>query len=250
MKFAACILALFLASPAVADTYFGGIEDAAGSHGFEGTGDFNDLIFSITGDVTVNAPGAAFRSLTPKMANESGSLYFGNRSLDGADFNIAYCLLGDGSCHIAVTPSSVQYLAEQQGAAPMGIEFHAIGAVTFGLLLKETSNYNGDTLGWYDPADPADLHMIFAGPTSTSTSATVMLNGDFVLFSGNGLGQFYSSVAAANVGESTTQQHFALFQETAPVAAPEPASLLLVGFALIAMILPWIKISRAKDGRE
>jgi hypothetical protein len=231
IKWSLCPIALMLAAPLFADTLYGGLEDYAGNQGYEKWGDFNDMVYSLSGDISVNAPSAQFNDLTPSMVNENGSLYFDQHSLDGSDYNIGYCVLDLGSCHLPVALGAMRYLATASGAAPLGITFHANGPVSFSLLLQVTSGT--DTLGWYDPANPGDLHFLFNGPGSTGATVTINMNGDFVLFSQNSLGQFYSSIAAANLNESVSQQHFALFEDPPPATAAEPATMFLVGLTLI-----------------
>jgi hypothetical protein len=230
-------LVLLIAAPLYADTFYGGLEDYAGNTGYEKWGDFNDMVYSLSGDITVSAPGAQFNDLTPSMLNEGGGLYFDQHSLDGPEYNIGYCVLDIGSCHLPVALGSMRDLATSGGGAPLGITFHADGPVTFSLLLEVSAGANQNTLGWYDPTDPTNLHLIFAGPDVAGSSVTVNLNGDFVLFSQNALGQFYSSVASANLNESPDQQHFAIFQDPPPASAvPEPRSLLMVGLALMGLV--------------
>src|SRR5450432_2757846 len=72
----------------------GGIEDYAGGSITEGHGDFNDLMFKMTGDISAIAPSAAFHALAPGMVDESGTIFWGQHSGDGADYNFGYCATG------------------------------------------------------------------------------------------------------------------------------------------------------------
>jgi hypothetical protein len=98
------------------------------------------------------------------------------------------------------------------------------------LIFEKTSNINGNTVGWYDPSNPTVLHQILTGQEGTGASAVFTPSGIFALYSSDSLGQIYSSVAAANQGESLTQQHFALL--VSPV--PEPGTGRLAGIVLAA----------------
>jgi hypothetical protein len=217
----------------------GGVEDWAGSTPIEGKGDFNDLMFQMSGNFSVLAPLGGL--LTPGMVNESGAIFWDQQSYDGSDYNFGYCVTGWGDCTVpGVAAGPLDYFAGQGGAAPINELFQASGPVTLMLLMKETSNYNVDNLGWYDPAHPGVLHQIFAGPDGMGTSVIFTPSSVFALYSSNGMGQIYSSVAAGNVGESTTQQHFALLQ----VETPEPGAMYLTGAALAVCAVFWM--SRAK----
>ncbi len=207
----------------------GGIEDYSGGSTIEGHGDYNDLVFEITGNISAIAAQAGFRSLAPSMVDESGTIFWDQHSLDGADYNLGYCVTGLGNCVVAGLPvGSLNYLAGPGGAAPMSELFQASGPITMNLLFEKTSNMDKNTLGWYDPANPGVLHQIFAGPDGTGTSVTFTPSGTFALYSTNGWGPFYSSVAADNQQESATVQHFA-FLEVQPTETPEPGTGVLAG---------------------
>jgi hypothetical protein len=211
----------------------GGIEDYAGGSVTEGHGDFNDLMFQMAGNLSVIAQSAGFSALTANMVNESGTIFWDQHSGDGADYNFGYCAKGLGNCTVPGLPSGpLNYLAGPGGAAPLSEFFQASGAVTVNLLAEITSNRDRNTLGWYDPAHPNVLHQIFTGPDSAGASVTFTPSEIFALYSSNGLGQFYSSVAADNQQESGTQQHFA-FLETAQVETPEPGTGALAGIVLM-----------------
>jgi hypothetical protein len=122
--------------------------------------------------------------------------------------------------------------------------FQATGEITAMLLAEETCISTLNTLGWYDPSNPTVLHQIFAGADSSGAVATFTPTGTFALYSTNGIGQFYSSDASANVNESATQQHFALLEGV----IPEPGTGGLAGAVLAAA---WLgKILRNKMRRK
>src|ERR1700691_1429323 len=89
---------LAAAQGGMAATIIGGLEDSPGSSGFEKNGDFNDMIFEMSGNVTIDAPGGVFNNLTSAVVNQSGTVFWDNRSGDGPDMNVGYCLLGEATC--------------------------------------------------------------------------------------------------------------------------------------------------------
>jgi hypothetical protein len=211
------------------------VEDQRGASPVEANGDFNDLMFQISGSLSVLAPMGGM--LTPGMVDESGAIFWDQNSYDGSDYNFGYCVTGLGNCHVSgIAPGPFEYFAGPGGSAPLSEMFEASGPVTFLLLAKETSNSQVDNLGWFDPSSPGVLHPIFAGPDSIGTSITFVPSPLFALYSTNGLGQFYASMAADNLQESTTQQHFALVEQASSTNTPEPATFWLAGGAL-AMLL-------------
>ena len=212
---------------------YGGLEDTPGSTGVENMGDYNDLVFKMTGDFTTLAQGAQLSPLTPSMINESGDIYWNQHSLDGSDYNLGYCVLGGGNCPYVGTPDATySYLAGKDGSAPASILFNTEGPVTINYLLSVTSGAN--SLGWYDPSDPTVLHPLFSPSSGPGASITFMPSSVFALYSQNVLGQTFSSIAAANIGESATQQHFAFIDDPpGPSQAPEPATFYMMAAGLI-----------------
>ncbi len=231
--FMLAVLALLglMAGPAAAESIIlGGIEDHPGSTTFEGDGDFNDLIFSLLGNVSVLAPSAQQMALNSSDVNQSGTTFFDNNSLDGNDKNFGYCALEGGTCTVGDSTGPLDYIATASGAAADSELFQATGVITATLLIKETSIANLDTLGWYDPTNPGVFHQIFAGSDSSGTVVTFTPSAIFALYSSNGVGDWYSSVTSDNVNDSSTQQHFAL----AEGVVPEPGTGGLAGAILAA----------------
>jgi hypothetical protein len=233
------IAATFAGTAAGDALIYGGLEDHPGMSGIEGHGDYNDLIFSMRGNLNFLAPGGSFYNLTKDLVDESGTVYWGQPSSDGEDMNFGYCLTGGGNCAVSHrTTLPLQYLATQDGGDPASILFQAQGIVTIELLTTITAGVN--TLGWFDPNSPAILHPIFGGTDPLGTVVTFAPSGTFGLYSGNVLGQVYSSVAGWNINEATDHQHFAFAQAISTV--PEPGS---ASFALLALGILWIR-SRAQ----
>lgn len=205
-----------------AGTLLGGLEDTPGTTGYESNGDFNDLMFSLSGNFTVNAPGGVFNSITPGLVNEDGTPFWDHLSQDGTGMNVGYQLLSGPFA------AGLQYLANPDSTAVSSVTFTATSDVTISYLGGIT--VNTDTFGWYSLSDPTTLHQLFTSGNSNGDSAIISPSGDFALYATDGWGQTYSSVAASNVGDSTTQQHFAFFDP--PAIVPEPASFALTGAGL------------------
>jgi hypothetical protein len=212
-------------------TIYGGLEDTPGSTGYEKNGDFNDLIFEITGDVSIVAPGGIYNDLTASVVNESGTIFWDNPSLDAPNSNVGYMLLGDPLL------GDIQYLAMPNGGSVNSVTFDATGTVTVTLLGGIA--WNADTLGWYDPADAGPnvvIHQLIGSPDTAGESFSFNLNGDFALYSQDGQGQVYSSISSDNVNESGLQQHFAFFtdpQGTVPEAST--GALTAIGVGLLGL---------------
>jgi hypothetical protein len=235
--FFSSLVLFFLGSTASAGSIlYGGLEDYAGGAGIEKNGDFNDLVFKMAGDITVVSPDAAFSPLTSSMIDESGNIYWDQRSLDGPKYNLGYCVLGGGSCP-TLGPSDVSYesIAGAGGTAPTSILFDAQGPITIDYALRMTAGSN--SLGWYDPSNPSVLHPIFSSSNGPGTSVVFTPSGVFALYSVNVFGQFFSTAAAANVGESATQQHFAFISDPPNSAAPEPKTTALISVGLVVLFL-------------
>jgi hypothetical protein len=227
------IAVLLAAAPAgMAATIVGGLEDWPGSSGLEKNGDFNDLIFEITGNVSIDAPGGIFSNLSPAVVNQTGTVFWDNPSGDGPDMNIGYLLLNDPAF------PNLQYLAMPGGGSVNDVTFDATGTVTVTLTVLGGITANpGNTLGWYDLDDPGVLHQLAAvPPNSTGETVSFTPGGAFALYSTNGLGQVYSSVSANNVGESPNQQHFAFFEpQSSNVPEPSTGVLSGIGAALLGL---------------
>jgi hypothetical protein len=221
---------LAAASTGKASVFIGAVEDAAGSSGIEKNGDFNDVIFEITGNLSIDAPGGLFSNLSPAVVNQTGTVFWDNPSGDGPDLNIGFLLTSDA----ALQP--LQYLATPSGGSVNNVTFEATGTVTLTVLGGITGN-PGNTLGWYDLASPGTLHELTAVPPSSSgETVSFTPDGAFALYSTDGLGQVYSSVSASNVDESPAQQHFAFFElQTSNVPEPSTFALAGAGVALLGL---------------
>ena len=226
------LVAVWLAAAPVgmAATILGGLEDWYGNSGLEKNGDFNDVIFEITGNVSIDASCGVFNNLTPAVVNENGTVFWDNPSGDGRDMNIGYMLMNDPSLQ------GLQYLAAPGGGSVNEVTFDATGTVTLTVLGGITAN-QGNTLGWYDLGTPGALNPLGAvPPDSAGETISFTPGGTFALYSADGWGQVYSSVSASNVEESPNQQHFAFFVEPSnQVPEASTAALTGIGVALLGL---------------
>ncbi len=143
------ILAAALAAPTFATTSFlGGVEDYPGMSPVEQNGDYNDLIFRLTGNVSVIAPDASFFALTSNIVNQSGGIFWDHPTIDGPEENLGFCALRDGNCPIqSQLLDQFAYLALTGGGAPLSVLFQADGAVTLDLLLELSAGSQGNIAG-------------------------------------------------------------------------------------------------------
>ena len=204
-----------------------GLEDNPGSSGYERNGDFNDTIFELTGNFTILAPGGVFSSLTAGVVNQNGTVFWDNPSIDGADMNAGYLLLDNPAF------KNLEYLATPQGGS-VNVTFDAAGPVTLTYLGGITANIQLNTLGWYNTSSPDIDHPLVAWPDSPGESVTFYPDGQFALYSSDGRGQVYSSMAPLNIEESGMQQHFAFFEPCCwpPPQVPEASTAALTGIGV------------------
>lgn len=214
---------------ASATTIVGAVEDNPGSSGYERNGDFNDLIFEMTGNFSIIAPGGVLSPLTPSVVNQNGTVFWDNPSLDGPDLNPGYLLVNDPSF------PGLEYLATSSGGSVNSVMFDGAGTITVTYLEGITAYQKTDSLGWYSVANPSSLNQLIPGGSTDGYTTTFTANGDFDLYLSNGQGQIYSSVAASNIGECGTQQHFAFFEEPSSVPEPSTEALTGLGVALLGI---------------
>ncbi len=237
---------LATASRGVASEIIGGLEDTPGSSTYEKNGDFNDMIFEMTGNVTIDAPGGVFNNLTAGVVNQTGTVFWDNDSGDGPDMNIGYCL-DEAKCSLAGAPvGALQYLATSSGGSVDNITFDATGTVTFELLAA-LSDDKKDMLGWYSLADPNVRNLLIPASDSAGETVSFTPDGAFALYSTDGDGQLYSSISASNVNESPDQQHFAFFEPAGIAAVPEPSTAVLMGLGVA--LLGFGSLRRKKQGK-
>jgi hypothetical protein len=220
---------LLLTSPIFATTYWGGFEDVNSP---SADYDYNDLVYSITGDtLTLNSAGSLFAK--PAVLNAgagasglSGSPFWNNTSLDGAGGrNVGFCIYGGGACGAGFAPGD-RYLATGTGPGGSANDVFfsvasAISTVTAQVALSITANT--DALGW-QLVGGGPIHLFGSGVQGPITFTP---GGNFVLVGVVTGGPTFTSNTAASDGVS----HFAFF---APASVPEPSTVGLLGFALLA----------------
>jgi hypothetical protein len=127
--------------------------------------------------------------------------------------NVGNCLLSTAACGIANAPGAIPYWGLSSGAADPSFTFVDTGSGDHAALEIELAGNAGiNEFGWYDPADPKDLHVIFTGPDSVSNggSATFAPSATYGFwFTGSEGTYFTQSTLGTDLG-----QHFAVFAES------------------------------------
>ena len=218
-----------------AATIIGGVEDGPGINITEGLGDFNDMVFSISGNIGIIGNGT-LAALTSGIVNENGSPFWDNRSNDGAVSNIGYCLLRNGLCNISPDPgfTNLQYFSNGGNAVNSVTFSYGGGGELVNLYYEGGLLANVNTLGYYNLSNPTNLIQLFPGLAGPGSSVSFTPTGDFGLYFTTSGGVQYNSQANLNIIESGTQQHFAFFTSGTPPtvtpgggggAVPEPATM-------------------------
>lgn len=219
--------------------YYGGLEDIVGNTGVEKNGDYNDLLFKLTGPnlTLVSGDGQWFTMIAP---NEDGSPYWDNVSADGSHMGVGYCLTRTGGCLALAAPAgpNLQYLALPGGSGqPLNFSFTSIGQDAAAFLLEISALSSNNTIGWYDTTDPLNRGVIFSGAQTSGASATFTPSASFGLWAYNGSSEFRSQTALGSVDQR--QQHIAMFQVPGQqdVTTPEPASFVMLGAGLVLVAM-------------
>ncbi|HEY7306552.1 MAG TPA: PEP-CTERM sorting domain-containing protein [Bryobacteraceae bacterium] len=235
---------LLLTLPAGASTYFAGFEDTVGTQ--HGDNDYNDLVFSISGQNLTLVSGGTWYT-KPALGTNNGAPFWNHDSYDGSKLNVGYCIYGGGNCGTgAGLDPSASYLASSNGKSMGNVYFSADGTVSGEVDAKFSRDY--DRLGWYSVSDPHSIHW-FSNADSAGDVFSFTPGGYFGLVAssdnGSWLGQnFYSQDC---YGTQDDDSHFAFFAdppETFRAEAPEPGQAGLLAIGLIGLGLVLKKKSR------
>lgn len=221
--------AALLTTPAFATTYWGGFEDTSGSGADY---DYNDLIFSITGDslllhtttgVWFNRASAGVLNMGAGANGLAGTPFWNNTSLDGpGGKNVGFAIYGGGALNggVGLAPGD-QYLATATGTSVNDVYFSVNGDVSEQVAISVTAAT--DALGWQLRSGGA-IHLFAPG---VQGPVTFTPGGDFVLI-GNVASP--ATTFASNAAAADGVSHFAFFGPS----VPEPSSIGLLGFALLS----------------
>lgn len=225
-KWTLAAAALLMAVPTWASTYYGGFEDTVGSRYVSSDYDYNDLVFSITGQNLTLISGGTWYS-KPTLGS-SDTPFWNNNSYDGSKRNVGYCIYGGGNCGAGLDPSAL-YLASRNKQSVGDVYFSVNGSLTGQIDIKYANDQN--LLGWYSVSDP--YHSIHWLTGSVGSIFSFTPNGDFGLIASNDNGSkwgqnFYSQDC---YGTQDPQSHFAFFA----AQAPEPGQIGLLAVGLLGL---------------
>lgn len=217
------VIALTFAVSANAGTLIVGAEDIGLPSGDK---DYNDLVLSLKGNVTlvdIANNGGWQQMVTP---DQNGKPFWDNLSGDGNQMNIGYFLTSLGayaSTGLGYQVTQLEYWGTNGGAADNGYYFQSSGSVAAEVVLEISAWNNSNTLFWIDPDNPLDgLHTLITGAMTTGAKISFSPGGDgdfaLVLLSPSGA---YSTLGNGN--------QFAVFSTS---SVPEPASFGLIGLGL------------------
>lgn len=225
-------LSFLVATPILAQTYWGGFEDTTGS---TSDYDYNDLVFSISGNgLALNTATGVWNSPSGLVLNGApytttlttlGTPFWNNPSQDGANDNIGFCIYGGGCNGNPAQSPGASYLATSTGGNVSDVFFSvSCGAAScpVGEDVTITITADSDALGWeaLDGGVPSGvINYFLPGANTFDPVSGADPGGDFVLIGQVNGGATYSSDGSAQ---------FAFFRAT-----PEPSSLALLGTTLL-----------------
>lgn len=239
---------MLLTAPAWATTYFGGFEDTVSTRQATSDNDYNDLVFSITGqNLTLISSGNWY---SKPVLGTNNTPFWNNNSYDGSQMNVGYCVYGGGNCGTGagLYPNAL-YLASSSQKSVGDVYFSVNGPVDGEVEVKFSNDQ--DRLGWYSTSHPGSIHW-FSNGDSVGDLFSFTPNGDFGLVASNSNGSIFGQNFYSQdwFGTQDDRSHFAFFAdppETFTSDAPEPGQAGLLGFGLIGLCLLWRKqMARAK----
>jgi hypothetical protein len=177
-------------------------------------------------DTISGTAGAGFQSWAATNLNQNGQPYWDNTSLDGSNKNIGFFLVNAPTAPLAGAPGALPFwgntfnsATDSGGTADLNLTFQRTAASSIaGLELEVAHNANINEFGWYDTTDPSVLHPIFLGPDSAPSSDTFSPSAQYGLYLTGADGTYYTQ-SSLNPSGDTTQQHFAIFQESSTPGA-------------------------------
>ena len=226
-KWTLAAAALLLTVPTWASTYFGGFEDTVGTRYASSDYDYNDLVFSISGqNLTLISNGTWY---TKPTLGTNGTPFWNNSSYDGSKMNVGYCIYGGGNCGAGLDPSAL-YLASSHKQSVDNVYFSANGSLTGEIDIKYANDQN--RLGWYSLSHPNSIHWL---SNSVGDVFSFTPNGDFGLVASNNNGSIFGQTFYSQdyYGAQDDQSHFAFFA----AEAPEPGQIGLLAIGLLGLSL-------------
>jgi hypothetical protein len=187
---------------------------------------FAFILFAASGalcDTIVGSGGAAFQNWVTADLNENGSPYWDQKSMDGSDLNIGYCLTDASTAHLAGAPGAVPFWgkaynspADKGGSADPNFFFQrTVVSSTVSLKLEIAGLSNVNQFGWYDITEPSVLNPLFVGQDSAPASTVFSPSVQYGFYLKTAGGTTFYTQSSLNQCSETTHQHFAVFQESA-----------------------------------
>lgn len=237
MTLTKCILltaTTLLIAPMWADNvYYVGFEDVAG-----GDYDYNDLIFSLSGDGITLQTATGQWSPEPALGT-NGAPFWNHASWDGPLFNVGYCIYGGGNCNggSGLAPSD-EYLAASGGGPANDVYFTVDNTTPVSSPVYLHIAGDTDLVGWYLLSDPSVIHWINSPSDVTDGTLSFNPGGAFGLVGndngGTGGNTFFSQTSIGGTADPFGS-HFAFFGNGNVSTVPEPGSLMLFGTALLGI---------------